>query len=319
MLASVGYYGFWGYYRYTGDAETMRVVYPAVRDYLSIWELDERGLVRHRTGEWDWTDWGKNMDVAVLESAWYYLALRGAVGMADLLDEPADAARYRGQMGRIESGFNKHFWQGTFYRSPAHKLLTDDRANALAVVAGLADPSYYPAITEFLKTNMHASPYMEKYVLEALYLMRQPEAAMERMLTRYGSMIDASETTLWENFARPGSKEPGSGTYNHAWSGGPLTMMHQYIAGIEPLEPGFKRFSVRPQLGALKEAAVTVPTRFGDIVFSARRETEREVKIELTVPPGTTAEVTDGAEIRTCESGAHTLVINTGLWSWKAQ
>ncbi len=76
MLASVGYCGFWNYYRFSRDEVTIRQVYPNVRDYLSVWELNESGLVKHRTGEWDWTDWGENMDVSVLENAWYHLALR---------------------------------------------------------------------------------------------------------------------------------------------------------------------------------------------------------------------------------------------------
>jgi alpha-L-rhamnosidase len=315
MLASVGFYGFWNYYRYTGDAETIRDVYPAVRDYLSVWELDEAGLAVHRPGEWDWTDWGQNMDVAVLENAWLHLALRGAAEMADLLGETEDAARYRGRMKQIEAAFDKTFWQGEFYRSPTHEGLTDDRANALAVVAGIADPANYPAITEFLKTNTHASPYMEKYVLEALYLMGEPEAAVDRMLGRYASMIDCPETTLWENFARAGSDEPGSGTYNHAWSGGPLTMMHQYVAGIEPTEPGFKRFSVKPQLAPLGQVECVVPTQFGPITFSATRDDAGQIGIKLTVPKGTTADVKVGNFEKTFQEGTRSFVVASGTSS----
>ncbi len=309
MLASVGYYGFWNYYRSTGDAETLQAVYPAVRDYLSVWNLDDRGLAIHRTGEWDWTDWGKNMDVAVLENAWLHLALRGAFEMAKLLGKPQDALEYRRQMERIETGFHKTFWQGAFYRSPSHRGATDDRANAMAVVAGLASPEDYPAITEFLRTNTHASPYMEKYVLEALFLMKEPETAIERMLRRYQPMIDCPETTLWENFARPGSSEPGSGTYNHAWSGGPLTMMHQYIAGIEPTAPGFRRFSVKPQLGPLRHVETIVPTQYGDIRLSVDRRAPGTMALALTVPQKTTADVEIPQWKKTFPAGTHTFSI----------
>jgi hypothetical protein len=288
----------------------MRTVYPAVRDYLSVWELDERGLVKHRTGEWDWTDWGQNMDVAVLENAWFHLALRGAFEMAHLLGKSEDAAGFRKQMERIEATFNPTFWQDEFYRSPTHEGETDDRANALAVVAGLASPDYYPAITKFLQTNMHASPYMEKYVLEAFFLMGEPEAGIERMLGRYASMIDCPETTLWENFARPGSDEPGSGTYNHAWSGGPLTMMHQYIAGIEPTAPGFKRFSVKPQLGPLKLVETTVPTPHGKIQLVVTRDKMDGLVLKLVVPERTEADVELGGLKKTFKEGAY---------SWKAE
>jgi hypothetical protein len=305
MLASVGYYGFWSYYQYTGDVDTIRKVYPGVRDYLSVWKHDTRGLAVHRTGEWDWTDWGKNMDVAVLESAWLHLALRGARHMALLLGERDDAREFEKRMRKIESAYNKTFWQGSFYRSPSHEGETDDRANALAVVAGLAKPDYYPAITKFLETTMHASPYMEKYVLEALFLMKKPYEGVSRILDRYNPMIDAKVSTLWENFARPGSDEPGSGTYNHAWSGGPLTMMHQYIAGVEPIEPGFKRFSIKPQLGPLQWVKTSVPTPFGDIKVDINRSGTDTMKVQLTVPAKTTADVTIGKKTKSFKGGQH--------------
>jgi hypothetical protein len=272
---------------------------------LSVWEWDDSGLVVHRTGEWDWTDWGENKDVAVLENAWYYLALRGAKAMAKLLGNVEDADHYEQQMRQIESAFNPTFWQGEYYRSPSHEGKTDDRANAMAVVAGLASAEYYPAITRFLRDNMHASPYMEKYVLEALFLMGQPEAAIERMLDRYDPMIQCEESTLWENFARPGSDEPGSGTYNHAWSGGPLTMMHQYIAGIEPTAASFERFSVKPQLGPLRHVETTVPTQYGTIELKVSRSDTDQSVIDLVVPPGTEAKVVLGDQTQNFPPGAH--------------
>ncbi len=212
---------------------------------------------------------------------------------------------YQRQMKLIEGAFNKTFWQGKFYRSPTHKGETDDRANALAVVAGLASPDYYPAITDFLKHSMHASPYMEKYVLESLFLMDQPDAALDRMLLRYAAMIDCPITTLWENFARPGVNEPGSGTYNHAWSGGPLTLLQQYVAGIEPTQPGFKSFSVKPKLGSLTRVETTVPTPHGSIELRIARDDSEGFTIKLVVPQGTVADFQLGSETNRLEEGSH--------------
>ena len=40
--------------------------------------------------------------------------------------------------------------------------------------------------------------------------------------------------------------------------------------GIEPLEPGFKRFRVRPQTGGLEEAKLKLPTPKGAIVLELK-------------------------------------------------
>jgi alpha-L-rhamnosidase len=289
MLASVGWYGFWTYYWYTADRQTIVDVYPNVRDYMSLWQLNDQGLVIHRTGDWDWTDWGKNKDVAVLENAWVYLTLKACIEMARLTGNEDDIAGYQTKMNSIKSAFNKTFWQGDKYRTPGYKGLTDDRAQAMAVVAGLADSSYYSAIRRQLKSQYEASPYMEKYVLEALYLMDAPEEAEERMLKRWSEQIEDQHcTTLWEGWGI-GKKGYGGGTYNHAWSGGPLTVLSQYGAGIAPIRPAFKEFAVRPQLGRIKRVASVVPTRFGNIELTLDRSDNFEMK--LIVPVGTKSAV----------------------------
>ena len=68
----------------------------------------------------------------------------------------------------------------------------------MAVLAGLASPDKYPALTAILQKEMSAGPYMEKYVLEALFEMDRPELALERIRTRYANMMNHDYTTLFE-------------------------------------------------------------------------------------------------------------------------
>jgi len=306
MLASVGWYGFWTYYVYTGDTQTIKDVYPHVRDYLSLWKIGTDGLIIHRPGDWDWTDWGDHKDVPVLENAWVHLAMKAAVEMAKLTGHRGDIRGYRATMDSIEANFNKSFWQGDKYHSPGYKGETDDRANAMAVIAGLAKAEYYPAVKGVLTTQYYASPYMEKYVLESLYMMDAPEQAIERMKKRWAAQIKSPLTTLWEGWGL-GTEGYGGGTYNHAWSGGPLTVLSQYGAGIAPVEPGFKRFFVKPQLGPLKDIKTTVPTQYGNIVFSAKRLNSGHLKLDLTVPKDTTADVEVGNFKKTLGPGTHAM------------
>jgi hypothetical protein len=287
MLATVGWYGLWTYYWYSGDRATIEQVYPAVRRYLDVWKIGADGLVVHRPGEWDWVDWGENVDVPVLENAWLHLALRAAIAMGDLTGNAADVAGYRRKLESIEARFNATFWKGDHYRSPGHDGPPDDRANALAVVAGLAESAKYPAIRRVLSTEFHASPYMEKYVIESLYLMNAPSDAVARMKRRYGPMIEQELTTLWELF---GDKGQGDGTYNHGWSGGPLTCLSQYAAGLAPTQPGWAQFRVAPQLAALRRIAADVPTAHGLIRLKIDRDDAR-LRLRLHSPQGTQAAV----------------------------
>ena len=289
MLASIGWYGFWTYYWYTGDKQTVVDAYPAVKRYLDLWQLGDDGLAVHRTGGWDWTDWGEHRDVPVIENEWLYLAYKAAIEMAHLAGADGDIPDYEDKMDSIRSAFNTAFWQEDKYRSQGHEGETDDRANAMAVVAGLAPEEYYPAIAEVLLKERHASPYMEKYVLEALMLMDRPNLAFQRMRERYEYMLSDDKTTLWEFFdpyVLDGYGSLGRGTYNHAWSGGPLTILSQYAAGVSPTSPGFDTYEVRPRLGELQWVHTRTPMPQGVLSIEIHQEGAGQMSVALDAPDG---------------------------------
>jgi len=74
-------------------------------------------------------------------------------------------------MTSFKNAFNTHYWTGIAYRDSSYRGKTDDRVQALAVVAGLADKDKYEALLNIFKTEKHSSPYMEKYVFEAMMMM----------------------------------------------------------------------------------------------------------------------------------------------------
>ncbi|MEN6324127.1 MAG: alpha-L-rhamnosidase N-terminal domain-containing protein [Proteiniphilum sp.] len=256
MLASIGKFGFWNYYLYTGDKETIRYVYPAVKKYLSLWGFDDQGLVIHRKGDWDWYDWGNNIDIPVMENAWYSLALESAYNMALLLDYPDDASVYAQKKEVIKKGVNSLLWNGREYRSQTYKGNTDDRANGLAVLAGFADKEKWQSVRHFLNGYANAGPYMEKYILESFFQQGDAKSGLDRMKRRYEYMVNSKLTTLWEDWSVGGS---GGGSINHGWAGGPLIILSQYVAGVQPIDAGWKSFIVKPQLGDLEWVDCTVP------------------------------------------------------------
>lgn len=287
-LTMVGEYGFWTYFINTGDTQTIADLYDGVKKYLAIWKFNDTGTVVFRAGDWTWGDWGENVDVALMYNPLYYLGLKGAKKMADLLGKKDDAAYYQRQMGILKPAFNKAYWNGKEYRSTGYKLLTDDRCHALAVVSGLADEDKYPTIFEVLKQHEHASPYMEKYVFEALFMMGEEEYALTRHKKRFSSMVNyPGFTTLFEGWG-VGEEGFGGGTVNHAWSGGGLTVLSQYLCGIAPIEAGYKTFHILPQPGDMESASATVQSVRGQIKTSFTNK-PNQFTLTAHVPSTTTA------------------------------
>jgi hypothetical protein len=284
-LASVGYYGFWTYFLYTGDVNTARLVYPGVKRYLALWKRDRDGLVVHRKGGWTWVDWGENKDTKVLYNAWYYLALKGQQQMAELLGLNRDVTEIEKEMSVVRETFNKKFWTGSEYRSLDYEGITDERGQALAVVSGLAGPDKYDAIRAVLKSQYNCSVYMEKYVLEALYTMGFADDAIERLKRRYSGMVQHWHSTLWEGWSFGPERR---NTINHGWSGGPLTVLFQYGAGVAPEKPGYELYHVLPQMGPLSHIATTIPSIKGNINLMLERSGD-SFSLALISPAGTEA------------------------------
>jgi len=290
MLTSIGHYGFWNYYLHTGDLETLADLYDGVVKYLSIWQLHENGTLMFREGGWTWGDWGENRDLEGIFNTTYYLALDGVKRMADALGKTSEAAAFEKQLVSFREAFNSHFWTGSCYRHPEYVGETDDRVQALAVVAGLVDPAKFPALFEVFKVDEHASPYMEKYVLEALFQMGYEGYAIERMKKRFGYMVNHPDySTLFEGWGL-GAEGFGGGTANHAWSGGALTLLSQYLCGIAPVEPGYSVFHILPQPAGIEQASATVQSVKGRIVSSFKAESGRFI-LDVEIPEGTEAMV----------------------------
>ena len=270
-----GIVGFLTYYEYTGDKAFIRKVYDASLDYLRLWEIGENNLVVHRSGSWDWPDWGKDADMTAIENAWVYYALSATEKMAGILEKDEDISLITGRKNAIEKGY-KSLWTEDGFKSDDVKKC-DDRANALAVLSGLAREEQYDTITNVLSDTKNSSPYMEYYVLEALCKMGEYERAYDRIKDRYEDMVNEDYSTLWEFW------DSWQGTMNHAWSGGPLVIMSKHFAGITPIEAGYEKVGIDPQYTLSDRLSCTVPGVNGLITLNYEK-VEGNYFVDLTLP-----------------------------------
>lgn len=248
------------YLLYTGDEATVRLFYPVAVNYLKLWELNDDGSIVYRDGTFMWVDWGDGADAEVLQNCWYYYALSSTQKLAKALGISSDEAFFTERIQKVAAGFAKFKKQGGYSSGTAY----DDRANAMAVVSGLADEDMYDEILNVLTTTYGASPYMEKFVEEALCLMGEYDACLTRMLTRYQPMIDDKDSTLWELW------EKDAGTINHGWTGGSLTVLSKYFGGISPESAGYGSYSIR-LTDVFSSLSMSVVTHKGTLSYSIKR------------------------------------------------
>jgi len=299
MLSVLSRFGSWTYYLNSGDLETLRTIYPHAVRYLDIWHLQKNGTIVYRPedrnsapqsvngkehGVWDWIDWGSRIDTEPALNAWYALALEGMALMAAALGEDRDAASWIERLNRVRSAIHASYWHPVLgaYHSADFAGLPDDRVQALMVLGGIANPENYPRVKRALLATEQASPYMEAYVLEALFAMGFANEAVDRMRRRYQSLAENDNSTLWERWPEM-SDHPG--TINHSWSGAPLTLLSSRVAGIRPLDAAWKRILVRPAPGPLQHIDCSVEVPQGMCRLDLRRHGD-QWDVALAVPAG---------------------------------
>lgn len=222
----------------------------------------------------------------------------------------------------MEAGADLEGWLGDKAlqkecRSVAKKLRSyvpdnkgSKQAAALLSIEGMLDPKEAERIIVDNGAEGFSS-FMGYYMLEALAESGDYVDAMNLISDYWGAMLDLGATTFWEDFNYNNGKKAGrideivpegkfdihadGGAYCyiglrhsfcHGWASGPTTWLSAHVLGVEPVEPGFKKIRVEPHLGDLEWAEGSVPTPYGVISVSHKKDSEGKVTSEVTVPEG---------------------------------
>lgn len=314
-----------------GDAAVLRRQYPSMRGWVDhLTSLADADHVWNAHGQFgDWLDpsappespAAAKADQAVVATAYYARSARLLADAAAAIGEHADAARYAALADTIRTGFQRRFvaadgivrsdCQTVYALALCGDLIEDAaaRAGAGRRLAELVVEAGYRVSTGFLGTPA---------ILDALVRAGRTDLAYRMLLeTEMPSWLYAvtmGATTIWERWDSmlpDGSVNPGSMTsFNHYAYGAVADWMHRAIGGIAPIEPGYRRFEVRPLVTHdLEFASARHRSPYGEIAVDWRREHDA-VHLEVRVPQGSTASVwvpgSDAAE--TVGPGSHSWV-----------
>ena len=286
------------YYLYTGDTALVTELYPKVASYIKQYVSTTRNsdgmqILPSGHGEWNWIDWGTNLDVQTgsantVSNGLFVRLMERAKTLAQASGNLADVTYYRGLEDLVKSQFDRYFWNAGANAyvfdvlNGAQSTTIDDRSNAWAILAGAADAAKAAAILNVLNTRQNASPYQERYIEEAMFEMGNDDDAISRMRTYYKPDIDSWSQTMWERVTA------SYNTNNHAWAASPAYLLGAFVAGVRPTAPGWTSYQVMPLLGTLTSVSATVPTPHGLIAVN-HALSEARYTLDLTSPAGTQA------------------------------
>ncbi|KAJ5698652.1 hypothetical protein N7462_000657 [Penicillium macrosclerotiorum] len=302
----------WTLYQSYADSAILRRQYPSMTAWL------DRGVQRGPDRLWDDTlfqlgDWldptappdapgNARTDGTLVADAYLVHVTRTLATVAGVLGEAADAARYNADYAALKARFQ------TKYVAPEGYLVGDTQtALSLALVFELLDdPEQVAAAGARLarlvrkarfqvSTGFAGTPIITHALTKAGYAQLAYRMVQEKSCPSWMYPITMGATTIWERWdsMRPdGSVNPGEMTsFNHYALGSVINWLHKSVAGVSPLEPGWREVLVRPCPGGTVTSAEAVyETAYGRL--ECRWKIEGGVlRLEVVVPPSSRANI----------------------------
>lgn len=314
------------YYRHTGDRALTEALVDAVFkglfDYFAGFE-NKDGLISNMTEKWVVVDWPKNLrddydyDYAAdkantVLNAFYYGSLHTAAGL--LRELGRDASDYDAKAERIAKAFAASLVDqktGLYVDAPgsAHSSL---HANAVPLFFGLTEGANRDAMLNLIREKrLNCGVYVASFVIEACFKNGANDLAYDLLTSTdqhsWSEMIRNGATACMEAW---GPDQKWNTSWCHAWSSSPIYLITEYVMGLRPAEPGWRKIAVAPaKIASLPDITLTVPIPGGKIsaLYTAG------VGYTITAPSSVPVEVQapEGMQIMIKQSRSHAAPVLT--------
>jgi len=302
---------------YTGRTDFVRALQPNMIRLLDGFQTGfgqaKAGDVRLRnlTG-WNWVDHPGLEDGRVRSirhdgiptaiNLLYLLSLQAAVRLLTAYDCPDDAARFAGVADTLGERLRDEHWHRgwrMFSDCVVNGAPSPERSvhvNLLAIEAGLADEPGRLLDRTWKRPGVLQiqGVFFRQRLFEVLHRLGRTQEILNEIRDFWGGMVDSGLTTTAEYM--PISGDWGS-SVGHPWGASPVIYLVRNVAGLDPLEPGWRRVAFRPRLADLKEVHLTVPTPLGDVVADLHQD-GNGIGGTLSCPAGMDIISTDAGAVR---------------------
>lgn len=249
------------------------------------------GLAGSSPGEADYFEF---TDYNAVVNAYHYATLCAMSRMAQALGRDEEMARWTAGAAAFKEQFNKAFLDRKtgLYRDGIGSGHSALHSNLFPLAFGLVPERRVRGVASFLVgKGMACSIANAKFLLDALYEAGEAEAAL--------ALLNATHDRSWYNAILAGStitfeawddKYKGNQDWNHAWGAAPADLLPHQLLGVQPMEPGWDRILIRPQVASLEHVSAGVPTVKGLVGVTVERR-EASYSLVLHLPSNTSARV----------------------------
>lgn len=287
---------------FTGDTGWLRTRYDQLKEKLLPHRQREHGLLATVLSDieevrGDLVDWPPGeRDGFVFSSrnavvnAFQYRATICMAEIAGALELTEQEKGFRDQAAHLSGAFHRAFFDPVrgIYRDGKGIDHYSMHANLFPLAFSLVPQAYRKQVVGFLKSKgMACSVYAAQYLMEALFRSREAGYALDLMIApgdrSWRHMVESGTTITWEAWDQ--CYKPNQ-DWNHAWGAAPVNLLPRFVLGVQPLEAGYKKVLIEPQLGWLAWARGRVPTVLGPLDVEVERKANGRIHVEFNPPSG---------------------------------
>ncbi len=285
----------WEHLLYTDDAATLREIWPAIKRLLAYLDrhIGQNGLFVQRA---ETSKHAGNLNPGDVRTRSYMNILlwgvfQDAARIADRLGMNSERDDAQKKASAIKQALYAHLWDETngFFREALETPRFGPEANALGLAMGLVSQEQARRIAPQFKKIGHGK--FQSLASRGKFEYGYAQSGLQTLFDHnWLKLLNEDWKGAWTTTECMGMMTRGWGDESH-----PDTAIaahfSAYILGVLPMEPGYRRFTVRPK--PVKEvtwAKGLVPTPHGTIAADWELS-GGTIKLALTVPQGTEANV----------------------------
>jgi alpha-L-rhamnosidase len=287
-------------YKMYGDVSIIEKHYDAMKKFINYLEnISVDFLLPSNSNDWgDWLAIGKDTSLDYLATVFYAYDVKLFVEMAAVLGKTKDVTKFESLFSNIKNAFVEKYissdgrisedTQTSYALALYFGLVPEDLCeSAAAHLVQLIEENGGKLATGFLGVK-HLLPVLSEYG----YVDHAYRLLISTEFPSWGYSVVNGATTIWERWnsytIEDGFNKDGMNSFCHYAFGSVCEWMFAYMAGIDMLEPGFKRILFKPQpwIG-MDFVNATYRSAHGEIKSSWRIEND-VVHLAVKVPVNTT-------------------------------
>lgn len=289
----------WMLYERAGDVVVLERMYASMKRYMHYLEGDHTDGLRFGGRYGDWVSLGARTDKLFIGTAYLAYMADLFTRMAKIVGQSDDARYFASFYQQVRDAFTRRFVEGD-----GQLRVETQTSYAMALAFDLVPAEQRPAagqrLAELVKSaNTHlATGFLgTPLVMPALSDNGQHELACQLLQQdTYPSWlfeVRNGATSIWERWngwtPEHGFYSPRMNSFNHYAFGAVGDWMYRYLAGLDPLEPGYRRTALHPRPGAGFTAARASHESLYGVHTCGWTLDNGTLRVEACVPGNTTA------------------------------